>query len=113
MDFGSRVSFDDASIGKQGLDDARSGPSDEEEGVRPVTTGVGVGLVTTGGNEGMSEGRATDNESGTGSTIGEGRRLSCLLTRDLRDRSTNGPEALSLLAGRLDGSPKSVRALNG
>lgn len=116
MDFGDGVLLDDTTIVSSGIlefGDVGSSPSDEGESMGLVKTGVGAGLVTTGENEGMSGGRATDSEHGTRSTIGQGARSSCLLTRDLRGRPVDGPESFSFLAGRHDGSPKSVQTLNG
>lgn len=104
MDSGGGVLLDDdiklVSSGILGLGDVRSSPSDE---------GVGVRLVTTGGDEGTNGGGATDGEQGTWPTVGQGGRLSCLFTQDLQ--GLNGPESLSFLAGRRDRFPKSTKTL--
>jgi len=107
------------SRGILGLGDLGSCSLDEEsEGVGLVTTGEDEG--TTGGNEGATVvrddegggGGATDGEESGRSTMGQGGMPSCLFTRDFQVLSANDPESLPVLDGRFGGSPEFIRSLN-
>ena len=85
---------------------------------------VGGNEGVTGGNEGVTVAAESDDDDdegegggdgttdcggGTGSSIAQGRTSPCLFTRDLWVHS----ESLLFLASRLDGSPGSIRTLDG
>lgn len=95
-----------------GLEDVGPGSSEEEGGsVRLVTTGKIEGMTVVGADEG-SRGDATDDKEGVGSTVGRREEASCLCTKDLQDHSVSSLGASSVLAGRLDESPESLRTLD-
>ena len=105
---GNELETAGGSEGEAGGDEGVTGGN---EGVTGGSEGVTV-VEESDGDDGGGDG-ATDGEGDTRSAIAQGRRSSCPLTRDLLGHPTNNPESSPFLSSRLDGSPESIRTLDG